>query len=111
SFPAGAGKFQVSTGAGGTQPRWRRDGKELFYVAADGKLMAVEVTIAPRFTAGAPRALFHPRIFNGGLQPFAPRYDVAADGTRFLVITASPAIDSPAAAPITVVFNWPTALK
>ena len=43
SFPPSAGKFQISTGAGGVQPRWRRDGNELFYIAPDGKLMAVEV--------------------------------------------------------------------
>lgn len=54
SFPAGAGKFQISAG-GGNQPRWRRDGKELFYIAADGKLMAVEVKTAPTFEAGARR--------------------------------------------------------
>ena len=66
SFPAGAGKFQISTGAAGSQPRWRRDGKELFYVAADGKLMAVEVKTAPKFEAGAPKALFDARIAAAG---------------------------------------------
>jgi eukaryotic-like serine/threonine-protein kinase len=62
SFPAGAGKFQVSTGAGGTQPKWRRDGKELFFVAADGKLMAVGVQTSPKFEAMASKALFNPPI-------------------------------------------------
>jgi Tol biopolymer transport system component len=112
SFPAGAGKFQVSTGAGGTQPRWRRDGKELFYLATDGKLMAVEVQTTPKFEAAAPRALFDPRISRGRMPPqIFYRYDVTADGKRFLVNSTPTASESSAAAPITVVVNWLAALK
>jgi Tol biopolymer transport system component len=112
SFPAGAGKFQVSTGAGGTQPRWRRDGKEIFYLAADGKLMAVETQTTPRFEARAPKPLFDPRISRGGLAPYVfYRYDVTADGTRFLVNSAPTTTESSASAPITVVVNWLAALK
>src|SRR5437773_10871054 len=58
SFPTGAGKFSGIDGrAGGTQPRWRRDGKEIFYLAADGKLMALETQTTAKFEAGAPKAL------------------------------------------------------
>jgi dipeptidyl aminopeptidase/acylaminoacyl peptidase len=112
SFPAGAGKFQVSTGAGGTQPRWRRDGKEIFYLAADGKLMAVEAQTAPRFEAKAPKALFDPRIPRNHSPLWASFfYDITADGKRFLVNSNSTAPESSAAAPITVVVNWLAALK
>ncbi len=112
SFPAGAGKFQVSTGTGGTQPRWRRDGKEIFYLAADGKLMAVETQTAPTFEAGAPRALFDPQISRGRMPAWVYyRYDVTADGKRFLVSSGPAALESSASAPITVVVNWLAALK
>ena len=111
SFPAGAGKFQISTGAGGTQPRWRRDGKELFYVAADSKLMAVEVTTAPKFEARGLRALFDPRMTGAGVENMTFRYDVAADGKRFLVNTVANGPEGSAGAPITVVTNWSAAVK
>ena len=48
SFPAGSGKFLVSTGTGGEQPRWRRDGKELFYLGFDGRVEGVSVRLSPR---------------------------------------------------------------
>ena len=57
SFPTLAGKWQVSTD-GGTQPRWNRNGKELFYLAPDRKLMAVTVKTGAAFEAEAPRTLF-----------------------------------------------------
>src|SRR5262249_13148285 len=57
SFPTGGGKYQVSTGAG-TQAKWRRDGKEIFYIGADGKMMAVNVKTEGKFEADTPRALF-----------------------------------------------------
>ena len=109
SFPAGAGKFQVSSG-GGTQPRWRRDGKELFYIAGDGKLMAVDVKTAPRFEAGIPHALFDSRMWSPNAVAVF-RYDVTPDGQRFLVNT--PRQGEAAAAPeaITVVLNWTAGLK
>jgi Tol biopolymer transport system component len=110
SFPAGAGKFQVSTGAGGVQPRWRRDGKELFYIAADGKLMAVQVKTAPEFEAGVPQPLFDPRIVSGA-HPAWARYAVTADGKRFLVDTVESTQEGVTSEPITVVLNWQAALK
>jgi hypothetical protein len=107
SFPTGAGKFQISN-AGGTQPRWRRDGKELFYMDRDGNVMAVDVKTSPGFQAGVPRPLFHSRLSN----PMAAgsfRFDVTPDGRRFLV--NAPAQSDTAAEPITVVTNWQAAGK
>jgi hypothetical protein len=102
SFPLGGGKFQVSTG-GGSQPRWRRDGKELYYLAADGKLMAVDVETAPKFEAGTPHALFDSRISNTSSYSFS--YDASPDGQRFLIISPRQG-ESNTPAAITVVMNW-----
>jgi Tol biopolymer transport system component len=103
SFPAGAGKYQISTG-GGTQPRWRRDGKELFYIATDGKLMAVDVKLSPRFEAGIPHALFDSQIYIPTANVVF-RYDMTPDGKRFLIDQLNQA-PSGAPIPITVVVNW-----
>ena len=101
SFPAAGAKWRVSTKGGG-QPRWRRDGKELFYLAA-GKLMAVPVKTGPHFEAGMPKALFEVRDVVSRY-----RYDATADGQRFLVITP---VEEATTAPITVVLNWTAGLK
>ncbi len=104
-FPAGSagsgGQWQISTG-GGQLPSWRRNGKELFYLAEDGKLMAVDLKAGATFEAGVPRALFQARA--AGLRS----YDVASDGQRFLINTP---LEESAAAPLTVVINWPAGLK
>jgi Tol biopolymer transport system component len=107
SFPAGGAKIQISNG-GGTQPRWRRDGKELFYLTPDGKVMAVDVTIGTSLAAGAPRLLFDTHSPATAL--FSWRYDVSPDGQRFLVISP---VQNDSAAPelMTVVTNWRTELK
>ena len=104
-----AGKWTVST-TGGTQPRWRGDGKELFYVAPDGKLMAVEIkaTVAA-FDHGAPQALFDLHSETQPLSTAASGYVVAPDGKRFLVVTASGG--DAQAPPLTVVVNWLAAVK
>jgi Tol biopolymer transport system component len=102
-FPRTGGKWQIST-AGGYWPRWRRDGKELFYLAPDGKLMAAAVNgQESAFEVGAITSLFATRL--GG-----PRlaYDVSPDGQRFLVNTL---VEEAVTAPITLVVNWPAALK
>ncbi|MDQ3174094.1 MAG: hypothetical protein M3Q91_10365 [Acidobacteriota bacterium] len=57
TYPASGGRGRVSTG-GGSQPKWRRDGRELFYIAADRKLMAVDVKLGATFEAGVPKTLF-----------------------------------------------------
>jgi Tol biopolymer transport system component len=103
SFPRSGGKLQVST-AGGSEPHWRKDGKELFYIAG-GKLMAVEVkTDASVFEAGARKVLFAMRLGPTGRN----RYQVAANGQKFLLNVP---LESTLLAPITVVTNWTAGLK
>ena len=103
SFPRSGGKLQVST-AEGSEPHWRKDGKELFYIAG-GKLMAVEVkTDASVFEPGARKVLFAMRLGHYERN----RYQVAANGQKFLV---SVPLESTTAAPITVVTNWTSGLK
>jgi serine/threonine protein kinase/Tol biopolymer transport system component len=100
-FPTSSGKFQVSTD-GGRSPRWRRDGKELFYLSPDRKMMAVDVkSTATTFETTRPRELFQTRV----AAPFGiPSYDVTADGQRFLINTGLDEAEGPP--PITVVMNW-----
>jgi Tol biopolymer transport system component len=106
SFPASGGKWQVST-EGGAQPQWRRDGRELFYLSTDMKLMAVEVKgDGSTFEPGVPHALFELRIPN--FPGVRNNYVVAADGQRFLVASI---IGEAAATPITVALNWTADLK
>ena len=81
AFPESKGIVHVSTG-GGAAPRWRADGKELYFVAPGGKMMAVSATITgATISFGAPVALFSTHIFS---QVFTYQYAVAPDG-RFLV--------------------------
>jgi Tol biopolymer transport system component len=108
-FPSADNELRIST-AGGTQPRWRGDGKELFYVTPGGKLTAVTVTVSPgpkpSLKAGAPVALFDTH-FSSGIQNYF-NYDVAADGKRFLVAANLSAASSggPSTPPLTVRVNW-----
>ena len=107
-FPATGAKWQVSTG-GGSDPQWRRDGRELFYVAVDGKLMAAPGKgAASTFEAGTGQPLFQTRrpLARGPL--LFTSYAPAADGQRFLVNRL--AADVPPL-PITVVLNWQAGLK
>ncbi|HEY3124050.1 MAG TPA: hypothetical protein VGK70_08280, partial [Thermoanaerobaculia bacterium] len=99
AFPASGGKWQIST-AGGSYPRWRRDGKELYYIAPDNALMAVEVATGSGFAAGTPKALFRTRIKSLDL---GFQYDVSPDGNRFLINTLE---EDRQASSITVVQNW-----
>jgi Tol biopolymer transport system component len=84
TFPAASGKWQISRG-GGTEPRWRGDGKELFYLGPTGMLTSVPVQAGETFSSGAPAALFQVR----GRAPISSTdlftYDVTKDGQRFLV--------------------------
>ena len=102
-FPDATGKWQVST-AGGVAPRWRADGKELYFLAPDATMMAVPVTAAgTSFEVGTPVALFPTRIVGGGtVATNRPQYAVARDG-RFLI--NQPVADA-TAAPITLLLNW-----
>ena len=102
-FPGPGGKWQVSSG-GGCYPRWRRDGKELFYLSADNKIMAAEVRASgSSFTIGAVNPLFETRVYRSTFGGF----DVAADGQRF-IICYEPGQPNVA---ITLVENWDAELK
>jgi serine/threonine protein kinase/Tol biopolymer transport system component len=107
SFPAARGKWQVSS-AGGTQPHWRGDAKELFYIAADGIIMAVPVSVGANFDAGAPAALFqaHARELIGTSEQVS--YDVTKDGQRFLINTQVKNADTH---PMSVILNWDAEMK
>jgi serine/threonine protein kinase len=103
-FPGPGGAVPVST-TGGAQARWRPDGKELFYVALDGRLMAVPITLAANgeVEPGAPVQLFATHI-GGALQgTLRQNYMVSPDGQRFLMNTV---LNEGPAAPITLILNW-----
>ena len=102
SFPKPDAKTIVSTG-GGLQPRWRPDGRELFYVAPDGKLMAVAIDVADGKTLkpGAPTALFVTRISSTRTAGSRHEYVISNDGQRFLMNTFVEQKD----VPITLVLN------
>ena len=87
--------------------RWRRDGKELYYVAPDASLMAVSITsTANSIDASTPTRLFKAPIS----MPSSTRdYDVTADG-RFLINVTNPASSNPPATPISIVLNWTATL-
>jgi hypothetical protein len=101
TFPGRESKWQVSA-EGGTRPVWRRDGKELFYIAEDNKMMAVDVMSGAAFGHGTPKALFDVRTALTAL------YAVTADGKRFLILNPA---EQEANAPMTVVVNWLAGLK
>jgi len=107
SFPDARGQWQVST-AGGEQPRWRGDGKELFYLSSDGKIMAAPVTTGTNFDSGTPVALFQatPRPPVPIFDLFV--YDVSRDGQRFLIATQ---VGQTATAPMSIILNWAAKLN
>jgi eukaryotic-like serine/threonine-protein kinase len=107
SFPDGRGKWQVST-AGGSQPRWRGDGKELFYLASDSKIMAVPITGGTNFDPGSPVPLFQAIPREMGATTELAEYDVTRDGQRFLVNTQ---VRDPETQPMSVILNWSAQLK
>ena len=106
-YPGPGGKWQIST-EGGTEPMWNPNGRELFYRSGD-KMMAVDITTQPPFSAGKPRMLF-----SGPYLPdwtaLGTNYDISPDGRRFLMVKP---VDSPDAGPaqINVVLNWFEELK
>jgi Tol biopolymer transport system component len=103
AFPSSGGKWQISTD-GGTFPSWRGDGKELFYMSLDQKLMSVEVQANSSLQAGKPRALFEAHFFNVPITP----HTVSSDGRRFLITTP---LEETSASPLIVVLNWTAELK
>jgi hypothetical protein len=103
-FPISGGKWQISRDSG-SQPRWSRDGKELFYVSADSKLMVVPVKADPSsFEPGVPRVLFDLHT----TRIVADNFDVSGDGQKFLINNVVEEATSP---PATVVLNWTADLK
>jgi Tol biopolymer transport system component len=98
----GGDKARIST-SGGNHPRFRRDGQELFYVAADGQMIAVPIkTSGATFEQSAPKALFKTRMLTGLVQS-GIEYDVTADGQRFLIGTM---VGEANASPVSVILNW-----
>jgi eukaryotic-like serine/threonine-protein kinase len=104
SFPVPHQIRQISTN-GGAQPRWRYDGKELYYLALDGKMMAVDIKTDAKIEPGIPRILFDTGL---NVDPSNDQYGVTPDGQHFLLLKP---IAEAKSIPITVVFNWPSLLK
>src|SRR4029078_10524417 len=110
--PSGEGERLISL-SGGRAPRWKGDGKELYFIGANEKLTAVSVKgslagTKPAFEAGPPVELFDTHVAHGGLDTTF-HYDVTADGKRFLIHT-----DTSSAGPtlvLTVVTNWAGRLR
>jgi hypothetical protein len=98
-YPATGAKWQVSRD-GGRWPRWRGDGRELYWLEEDGTLSAAEVNVAETFRPGNPQALFETRIE----VTFFERFAVAKDGKRFLVPV--PVADAETPRPLTLIQNW-----
>ncbi len=106
-FPGPGGKYQISTG-GGQQPRWRRDGKELFFLSRDRKLLAVPVKTGSVFEFGVPATLFETRAHEPLTAEEFFTYDVSRDGQRFL-INANAEQNDPH--PVDIILNWTSQLK
>ena len=104
SFPVPGAKTQVSV-SGGDAPRWRRDGRELYYIALDQKLTAVDVTLGSTVQIGKATPLFQLAIPQ--VSTASSEYDVSADGKRFIVNMPVQA----GGAQLIVLMNWPEALK
>jgi len=103
-YPGPGSRWQVSTD-GGMQPVWNRNGRELFYRSGD-KMMAIDITTEPSFSAGRPKMLFKGSYFSP-IPAGNPFYDVSPDGQRFLMLKPSEA----APTQINVVLNWTEELK
>ncbi len=101
TYPGAAGKWQVSRG-GGTEPRWRADGKEMFYIAPGGILTAVPVNGDATFTSGTPAPLFPESARSPISSTDLFTYDVSKDGNRFLV---NRFVRPEHPAPLTIVLN------
>jgi len=103
-FPGPGSKARVSNG-GGAQPRWRGDGREVFYREQTGKVVAVPVAVRDgAFEVGTPQTLFATRMNpTPGTQ-----FDVTRDGQRFIV---SVPVETEGASPLTLVLNWPALLQ
>jgi eukaryotic-like serine/threonine-protein kinase len=92
--------------SGGFSPRWRRDGRELFYMTTAGTLSAAPIVAGETFQAGEPSALFDVGFTPSSVNAYP--YAASSDGQRFLVITPE---ETASNAAISVVLNWPSALR
>jgi Tol biopolymer transport system component/predicted Ser/Thr protein kinase len=101
-FPGPGGKWQVSTGVGGTVPHWSADGRELFYVSGDRDLMTVEVKSGSEFQTSSPKPLFSLSTLTT-----VSGFEVSRDGRRFLQGIPREATGSP----VTLVLNWTADLR
>ncbi len=102
--PASGGKWQLSTNGGDTA-QWRRDGRELYYLSADNKLMAVDVTLGTEVKAGTPHELI---ALSSIRRITGTNYTLTGDGQRFLFVTSA---DEASVPPFTVVLNWMAEMK
>ena len=102
--PAGS-KWQISTN-GGSQPKWRRDGRELYYVSTDYQLMAVDLTLGVGVKAGTPKVLFDLRDLRATTSGVG--FTATSDGQRFLFVTSA---EDAYLTPFTVVTNWMAEMK
>ncbi len=97
----GGGRWMVSRG-GGVQARWRRDGKELFYIAPDWTMMAVPVSTIPVFQSGTPQPLFESEMVDTSIRTGPISWDIAPDGKRFLIVSDN----SEETSSLNVILNW-----
>ena len=104
-MPVSNGKWQISK-SGGDQPAWRPDGKELFYLTSDRKMMAVPVTTGSTFEAGVPQVLFDAPVQALVVTGERNYYAVSADGQRFLLRK----VPEEATSPVTIVLDWTAGL-
>lgn len=105
TFPSSNQKWRISTD-GGSQPTWRADGRELFYLAPDDTLIAVPIEARPAFTPGVASPLFQARL--GGPRITRNHYAPSRDGQRFLIVTPD---RQTSPTPITVIVNWVSTLR
>ena len=112
AFPLAGGKLPPISVAGGSQPQWRADGRELYYYAPDRKLMAVEVNgDGPTFKVGVAKPLFEIRAMGAVIEQMFPGngyFTVTRDGNRFLVPSLP---QTPERQQINVILNWTADLK
>ena len=104
--PENRGQWMISNG-GGSEPRWRGDGKEMFYVSGQ-RVMAAAISTSPIFSAGIPQVLFSAPLYTASNTISPHDWDLAPDGKRFLINTIS---GEGSSIPITIVVDWSGGLK
>jgi Tol biopolymer transport system component len=104
SFPTARAQTQISNG-GGDFPVWSRDGKELFYVGPDSRLMRVAVKVGTQFEADIPQALFEVRF--SSITSNMTRFDVSKDGRFLIPVERDPSVTQS----IVAVIDWTAGLK